>query len=206
MKYLIIFSLCFFLSCSNNPKIESPVHDDTPKVLQEPESESEVDVSSFKRIYKNYDILEEIFEELAEKNPDYKALLKQIDDTYLMKNDSLKEFTNYNEKSLNYYGAADTKINSIQDTVLRESILKLLLNSNKNYTANIAPTQKMIDNTISNDAKISDLLIILKITSTIKYIEKYQDKQSGTRPIKAFLKQQESVIKKINAENKKNGF
>lgn len=201
MKYFILFSITFLLGCSSDKAPQTP-QEEIPKVLKE--EKSEMRLSSYSDSYQE-NIVEELFEELKNKNSDYKAIASLLNDIPAMKTDSLAKFENYKQKSNSYYNDANINARSIKDSLLRETIIYALNKSQKQFDKKITPTIRLIDQVNLNQAKTSDLYKVLKIATTIPLIEKYQSTLDN-KSILALLKKQDELIKKLMIENKKSGF
>jgi hypothetical protein len=205
MKQIFLLSLLFFFSCSQPAQKTEPAKQETPKALQV-NSSSEIDLSSIRKSYKQDDLVEELFNELADKKPEYKEIINAMHQLQETQPDSLEKFNNYHAKSLKYYTAAAFNTDEIQDSTLRLKLSLLLKKSQTNYENRISPTLKRIEQVNANSVAISDLIHVLKVTSTIRLIEDYQRKFADDKAIKILIKQQEALIGRLTEENKKNGF
>jgi hypothetical protein len=151
-----------FFSCSTRKK-------QTPAILEG----KKIDVSS---IYKkrSADLVEALYEELVSHSNDLKKLEQEIKAMKAALPDSLEAFKTYHEKSSQYYELAEKKASSITDSVLRQSVLELIVRSRRHYSDSIAPL-KSIDSLIQKRAvAIDNLHQALKLASTLPVIEEFQ--------------------------------
>ncbi len=105
MKYICIALLTILISCNHRVKPglgEKPL-EQTPQALQET-PESDIGLIS-KRSY-DYDIMDQLYQELCEKDPDIKAIETMRKEITEMENDSVKAFNQYDVKSKSYYSSA----------------------------------------------------------------------------------------------------
>ncbi len=205
MKHVFLsLLLAALFSCNHQQPAQTPVADNTPKVLQEEASETSRGIL-FKS-YERNDLLEELFKELTDTKPEYKALLNDIKVVGEMERDSLRKFRAYQAKSDSYYQSANRGAANIHDTLLRAEVKRLLLRSEKTYEHKIAATLKMTEEVETNQRQYLDLLNVLKITSTLRLVETYQNKALDNAAIKKILDLQKEVIQRLQTENRRNGF
>ena len=87
--FVLLLSSSLLISCSNNKRQQKT---ETPAALENKSSDF---------ISKRYDgdLVETIYAELAEKTPELGALEKKISSLKENKSDSIKHFTDYNDKN-----------------------------------------------------------------------------------------------------------
>ncbi len=81
--------------------------------------------------------------------------------------------------------------------------MNLVKTSNSGYDNKIAHIKRSLDQVNQNQITTADIMIVLRIMSTVKLMEKYQNNVVGDRSIKSLLKKQDELIKKITKENRK---
>jgi hypothetical protein len=191
--------LLVLISCNserNNPK-KAP---ETPKALEEK-------TASYEIISKrgSEDLLEDLYQELANKTPDLKALDKEIDDLNKCKYDSSHLFNAFNNKNETYYNIANGRLSEgIKDSLLRSKMRLLITSSLKKYTTSIAKHTALLNAIDSSSTTLNDLHTVLKITKTLPIIEQYQQQNlPNSKSLEGYLQQQQKVIKKVEVNLKK---
>src|SRR5882757_4366399 len=121
--YFLFISVILF-SCNNN-RASSPgmKQQETPKALQTDKSSSEISFSSKSRGYG--DLVDELYNELLEKNAALSSLEHGIEKIKDDSKDSAELFNAFDAKNSSYYNAATRHLGSVKDAVLKERI-KLL--------------------------------------------------------------------------------
>jgi hypothetical protein len=188
LNFSIITLLIFFASCDNKEikKIE-----DTPDALQ-----NDKYVFSGNR---SANILELLYEDLKEKNPEIMKLEERLDLAQSRFDDVKKEFDKYDSKSNSYYQIAELKAKSISDSLLREKINGLILNSNKEYVTKKAKLDSLLKQLDQQNTNILDKHQALQILLTLPLIEKYQnDFLLGTKEFEELILSHDSLIDNIN--------
>ncbi|MBO9684647.1 MAG: hypothetical protein J7502_18605, partial [Flavisolibacter sp.] len=103
-----------------------------------------------------------------------------------------------------YYRSADSHIEQIKDTVIKEK-MKLLIHTNLTKYGSLVSKHNDILNSIDRKTiTLNDLHLILKITSTLPLIEKYQmDNLPTTRPLDGYSKQLSKTAQYADSLTKK---
>ena len=167
---LVLFAICF--SCNRSPSIHSPAKQpETPKPLQDDSK----DVSILSKRTPD-DLLGSIYSDLVEKNADLKALEDQRKHFNEGREDSLQAFNNYDSKSNNYYRSAFETLDRIKDTVIKQRLRVLLVNSQKKYADKISKYTSLINKMHNEDTSTSNYYLTLQLAATLPVIEDYQDK------------------------------
>jgi len=201
MRTSLFISTFIFLtlySCDNS-RIQDKHQNETPKALEDKSSSFEF-IS--KRSYD--DILESLYKELADKTPELKRLEKEIDILADSKADSAELFTIYDGKNQSYYRSANSHIEQIKDTVLKERMKLLIENSLTKYNSSVSNHNDILKFIDSKYVSLNDLYLILKITRTLPLIDKYQkDNLPSTKPLEGYSKQLDKTIKYADSLTKK---
>lgn len=188
-------SLALLFSCGDKKSASnSPTHQ-VPVALQEKTPA----LSSIKR--SSGDITETLYQELTETRP----ALKQLEnDLYVLRNDpgaAAEAFNTYNNKSENYYASARHKAKGISDSILKQTMLNFITQSNERYTEKTAGLNALLQKISENHLSISDHHAMLKIVMTLPMMEVYQ---AGELPdgkdLKAFINTQEHLLKKLKEQ------
>lgn len=192
MKKQIItaaFILATLASCNSSRKQENP-EPETPKALEDKSTSYEI-VS--KRGYD--DLVESLYNELTDKTPELKKLEDKIDDLHKSKNDSTELFDKYNQKNQLYFSSANSHLERITDSLLRDKMKLLIAGSLAKYNSLISRHTDLLKSIDAKNLTLNDLHVILKITKTIPLIEKYQkDKLPSAKSLQGFSKQLDEAI------------
>lgn len=196
MKNLILtfFALLLFVSCTE--KQETPVLEKTPEALD--------DGGEVKNFISRGggDLVEGLYNELAEKDPSLKQLETQLQQFH--EEDSTDAFDAYKQKNKSYYRSADNYARRISDTLLRKKMEALIKSSNEKFDNRIAGQTNLLTEINKKTLTLNDLHTVIKLTYTLPLIEEYQkDKLPSDKPIKNYnaqldktLQYEESLIKK----------
>jgi hypothetical protein len=193
MKTALIISTCVLvaLAACTNSRAKDKQEQETPKALQDKNTSSEI---VYKR--RHDDIVEGLYNELAEKTPELKQLEDQIDNLRSSEGDSTDSFVNYNVKNESYFNSADHHAGNIKDSVLRGKIKLLIANSVTKYNSSISLHNDLLKSIATKDLTLRDLHVVLKITRTLPVIGKYQkDNLPSTESLKGFSKALDKTIK-----------
>jgi len=193
MKKVTLLSTIILLivaSC-DKPRIQEKQEQkkETPNALQE---ESSYEMVSKKR---SDDLMESLYKELADKTPELKELETKIEDLSAGKSDSTELFDRYNGKNQSYYSSAESQINQINDTILRKKMKSLIASSLKRYNSKIVRHSELLKSIDKKTMSLNDLHNILIITTTLPFIEKYQnDNLPATKSLTGYSKQIDKVL------------
>jgi hypothetical protein len=166
MRYTIPTIMLFALFAC---KSKEEKNDKNPRALQD----KSIDVSVLSK-RTNSDLLDNLYDELEDKNPTLKALGEELAALQKMKNDTNVAFKKYDEKSKSYYQAAARHFQGIKDSALRVSIKKIIDSSMLLYAETIAPHKGLLKNIDSSNISLNDLFAVLKIIKTLPMIADYQ--------------------------------
>lgn len=199
---VVVFSI-IFSSCNNNsPTVPENKPEETPKALQQDKGSSEISLLT-KRSYGD-DLLEDLFNELLEKDAALGELEHAIGKLKEDKKDSAESFNAFNLKNNAYYNSANTHLEAITDSVLKQTIKLLVDNSLSKYKSTTAEHNNLIATINSKDITLNNLHIILKLTQTLGMIEKYQAKDiPSTKPLEKTSKAYDIIITRTDSLSKK---
>ncbi len=167
--FMVIVLIGCFHSCSNysHSKKEKST---TPQVLQDHASE----IKSSR--YSN-DLVEELYAEIRNINPNLIKLEKDIDAHQENSNDFNNTFTEYNSKSESYYNQANYKSKAIKDSTLKHHLLGLIDESKVLYTNKVSKLNNLIKSLEQSKGDLSDRQLALKIILTIPALESFQENE-----------------------------
>lgn len=186
--------LLFLVSCGGRQTDNNTAKKTkTPKSLQD----GKLKIKSYSR---SGDLIEELYQELIDKNPALKKLEDDID-AYRPEVYELDEkFEEYDSKSHSYYSSANYKATAITDSLLKNRILALIKSSNNKYLTKTAELNSLLKQISNNGATLDDHYSVLKIVLTLPIIEKYQDdNKPNKKEFINLLNQQEKLILKTDS-------
>ncbi|HRI20684.1 MAG TPA: hypothetical protein PLA68_07005 [Panacibacter sp.] len=200
MKIQIVISIAVFCmgAACNNPRNQDTKKKEIPKALE--------DKSSFETVGKsrNEDLVESLYQELADKTPELKELENKIDSLYAGKNVSVDSFSNYDQKNQSYFGPANRQVEQIHDSLLKKEMKTLISNSSEKYNSMILKDKNLLTEIEAKEVTLNDLRTILKITRTLPVIEKYQaENLPSTTSLQGFSNKLDEVIKYADTLTKK---
>jgi hypothetical protein len=189
----VFFSLLFVRCKQERNDVQSSPG--TPESLQE-KSNAEMGFSK-KRMHG--DLVESLYAELLEKNPELSELEKTIENLDVQKQDSLNSFKKFDEKNMSYYNSTERYTGNIQDSLLRMKIKTIIDNSLNNYDRRIAANENLISILDVKDNTLDDLHIVLKLIKTLPLIEKYQaDNTPSVKPIEKVIMHFDKAIQRAD--------
>lgn len=190
----LILLFIAFTSCKDS----NPLNDngqETPQALEEHSSPGELLTKS-----RGDDLLESLYNDLVQKTPALKKLEIEISDLKKSKGDSTNLFSSYNGKNQAYFNAANSHLEEMNDSLLRQKMRTLVSNSLKNYDATIMNHTDLLKSIELKTITLNDLHTVVKITKTLPVIEKYQ--KNNLPPVislAGYLKQLDKTIDHISA-------
>ena len=204
MKFIyfsfLIISIVF--SCCNNKQaVPESKPEETPKALQSYNESSGGSYISKKR-YDN-DLVEELYNELLEKNAALSSLEKGIEKLKDDKKDSAVLFNTFDSKNNSYYSSANMHIGAIKDSVVKERIRQIIDNSLSKYKTKIAAHNNLVAAINTKDITLDDLHIVLKLSQTLRMMEQYQTSDlPSTKPLENTSKAYDKIIIKTDSLSK----
>ena len=167
IRYIIIAALVAMLvACKGKEAKKDP---NTPRALQD----KSIDVSVMsKRTHS--DLLDNLYDELADKTPELKALDESLEGLEKMRKDTVTAFNQYGEKNKMYYLAAAKHYKTIKDSAMRARIKILVDSSAASYSGLIGGHKSLLAGIDSANISLGDLYVFLKILKTLPMIEQYQ--------------------------------
>jgi len=193
MKIALILPIIIFsaLAACTDSRAKDKQEQETPKALQDKNTSSEF---AYKR--RDDDLVESLYNELAEKTPELRQLEDQIDHLRGSEDDSTETFVNYHAKNESYFNSAGQHAGNIKDSILRDKIKLLIAGSVSRYNSSISLHNDLLKSIATKDLALRDLHLVLKITKTLPLIGKYQkDNLPSTGSLKGFLKELDKTIK-----------
>lgn len=205
MKLIYSILLCssiLIVSCNSKKAPDrTNVPPETPKALQDDNKSSDISLVSKKRY--SDDLVEELYNELLEKNSALNNLEKNIEQLKDNSRDSAITFNAFNTKNDAYYGAASAHLGNIKDSAIKQKIKLLIDNSLARYQNKIAAHKNLIASIADKDMTLDDLHVVLKLIQTMAVIEKYQNSGlPSTQPLDVISKKYDRAITVTDAASK----
>ncbi len=157
-------------SCDSKAEENKQNNDETPAPLQEKKS-SGISLSKG-RSYG--DLVESLYEELEKENPALQQLEDDINNVMRQKADSAEAFETFWQKNNSYYSAAENRLSSIQDSLLRVRVKVLLQNSLAVYNNRAQAGKNLLEILERKNTSLHDLYAALKLIKTLPVMDKYQ--------------------------------
>lgn len=186
LKKIVIISLIFLTSCGENETNQRT--NEEPKAFQE----KSIDIGRFR---KGNDLVEDLYQELVDKSPELKSLEKELSE--VNPRDTANIFYNYNQKSNNYYNSAESHINGIRDSVMKQKIINLIKKSSDKYISRKADLENLIKTINQKRSEITNYHSALKIILTIPLIEEYQKQHLPNKsPFEKIIEKEDQLLQK----------
>lgn len=171
---------------------------ETPAVL----NDDNLELKSFGR--NRGDMVENLYQDLVDKNPELKALEKELEDFSSKPKDLKEKFENYKGKSENYYSSAHSQLAEIKDSVLRSKLLVILDKSQNAYTHKNKEQEELLQDLNKEHITLNEHYIALKVLLTLPIIEQYQkDHRLDNVEFKSLFKEEKSILQHIDKTNQK---
>lgn len=184
-------SLLLLVACSGGtqqPAISTPVVE-TPKALENSQGSFGISKRS-----SNSDLLEELYQEQVNKNPDLDRFEGELVALNGALSDTIEPFETYIRKNQDYFTATQFHIKEIKDSVLKRKMESLVAAQLAKFENSIIDYKELRKRIARGQNSISELHEVLKITRTLPLMENYQkEKLPKTKPVEAYLKKQEKV-------------
>ncbi len=205
MKTHFFFSLVLSVglySCATKPeskKVE-PAKQEPPKALTKENTVVESLESTFLRKDGKQNLLEELYEELSEKDEKLIALNQTRQLIYKNSNELLTEKVTYENHSTRYYESALHQIKTINDTVLQHQLLTKLSRSKQLLTQKLRSSNAYHVQIDANTALINDTHTSLKFLLTLALMEDYQKNNvPENEKFSTIIKQQQQFLQRLDS-------
>jgi len=199
---IIVCMATLFVSCNNNKPAPENKPAEIPKVLQDNSSEAELSYSLKKRAPAG-DLVEDLYNELLEKDAALSNLEHSIEKIKTDSKDSVIAFNDFDSKNNSYYDSYGRHLNEIKDSVLKNRVKQLLDNSLAKYKTHIAAHNNLIAAIAGKDITLDDLHVILKLNKTLAMIEQYQSGSlPALKPLVSIDKTYDKLLEKTEALGK----
>lgn len=194
MKYYLLLFILFpsLTACNSGHRKPATVQQkrETPKALKE--ETADVSYISKSRLA---DLVEELYDELVEKDSSLKNIELMIASYRGDKPGSLEPYNVFNSKNQSYFNSAYNHLAEIKDSLLAQRIKAAIVDGGLNYSNKISGFEAIIKELEKKTASIDDLHVALKITTTLAVMKKFQqDNLPSSKPVEAVLRTGEKII------------
>lgn len=184
--------LILLISCGEKPAVPaSQAKEETPEALQDGYS-----ISKVSRIYSN--ILEELYQELMDKDEALKKLDEEVQAQKKREEEMQEAYVQFDSKSEAYYKAVIGSLSTIKDIQLRNKMEAMMQQHKSKYESGSKGIQDWTELIAQKRISLADHHTALKIALTMEVMEKFQKSQ---RPeVEAYQKfsvSQDSLITEI---------
>lgn len=189
LKKIAIFSLILLASCQE--KETNHTSKEEPKAFEE----KTIEIGRFR---KGGDLVDDLYQELVDKSPELKALENELSE--LNPRDTTAIFYNYDQKSDEYYGSAESYINGIRDSVMKQKMINLITKSSDKYISQKADLEDLVGTINKKRSDITNYHTALKIILTIPLIEQYQKQHLPNKsPFEKLIEKENQLLQKTKS-------
>ncbi|PZR26502.1 MAG: hypothetical protein DI535_13910 [Citrobacter freundii] len=187
---LLAFACLCICSCDNSDSQKEQPAQHVPEALQD-------NKSSYTGIRKRSgdNLVDELYDELVEKDEKLKALQHGINLLESSKADSTESINNFIDENDSYYKQADLYATNIKDSALKQKIKALIGQSTAGYHSLIAANKELLAKIDAADITLDDLHTALKVVKTLPVMEEYnKNNLPSVKKLKGYLSEQQKVI------------
>lgn len=149
-------------------------------------------------------MIEELYQGQLEKSGQLKRLHDRIVNIHDQIEDSTDRFDDFDNNNTRYYSSAQSKIRGLKDSVIRQTLIELIKNSESVYGQKIAGHKKLMHLADSTKTTITDLHEMYKIVSTLSLIHSYQkDELPSITPLNGLNKELNKIKSSLDSAIKK---
>jgi len=172
---LLFLSLCLLMACKG-PKGADPGATPPPENPAAFEDKKSGEVSILRKSSYSYrdDMVDELYNELLEKDSALNMLEKAIGRLDEQRSDSSQPFQDYDRKNETYYSSVQSHLQTITDSGLKQRMKILIDNSLAGYKGAVSKHHNLVELLKAKDIEISNLHVVLKIVKTLPMAEKFQ--------------------------------
>lgn len=198
---VLLFLTILISSCTRVQQQTNDPAKETPKALKE--NDRDISSFSFSKRTSN-DLVDDLYKGLVDENQALKEIENLTDENNTRKNELLNTYSEFDNKNKSYYSSANSHAAAISDTILKARVLSMLKASTDKYSGKVSYLEAIIKHLEAKSNSMQDYYTTMKIVLTLPLIEKYQQTHLPKDSIyKAFYKQQDQIISKINVITKK---
>ncbi len=191
----ITLGLIALLSCSEKDenKVElQEVQNETPQVLDQ---NTDYKLSSISKRYSS-DIISKLYNEALEKSSKLNQLNDEINGVLETKNDSVLNYSKFSQTNTNYWTTANSYVNQIQDSVLKESTLEVIKVLESTYKNKMSIYEQKLIEIDKKTISLNDQLILMKLVVTEPMMKNYQrNEKPNIKSLEMIISEYDRLIK-----------
>lgn len=191
-----VLLLVLATSCRQRPQAPQPAG--TPAALQAPSS------SLTKRYSGSGNLVEELYQELAEADTALRTADKMIKQALDACNDTLAVYQLYQEKTSEWLNAARLLVRAMGDSSMRKQWREQLTAFEQAQARRCAALQQQVDVATQLRQQLNDQYRALKLQVSMKSIERYQQQAlppvSGVQAVQKQLQQALDALRRTSAD------
>ncbi len=203
---ILFISFLSLASCESTHKKQENTNE-TPEAFQEQTVLR--DVSTYSKRGKYETLVDKLYNELIEKDAELKEIEEEIKRIKTIPKTTYENIIKNNtflENNSKYYNELkpffnDTIVNlksfvaKIQDSTLRNKMTKLTLESENRYISKVKKIDSLNELLYKKSIELNDYKTALKISATLKSMEKYQDNyKQDTTSLKELIQRNDDLI------------
>jgi len=204
LVFLIIATITF--SCNDSTKkgikadAETEELNETPQSLEE---NADFELGSLSKRY-DADIISKLYEEAIEKDTQLKRLNSDINKMSVFKSDSLAEYLKFSQSNRHYWLRANSYVDQLQDTILKESTRELFQALELKYQTKMSAYEESLSLISEKTIVMKDQLIVLKLLITAPMMNNYQiNEKPNIKTLENIIDQYDKLIKETQGYTKK---
>ncbi len=206
MKHFAFALLLIWLSsaCSNrqdSTPFEAKPIQETPEVFQDDLKQV---VSSYSKRY-NSGLIESLYKEAQEANPDLRQLAKHLSKLHEIKTDSLSDFHDYQHNNNLYWKELESYKTSLNDSLLQKELDTFISNLKSKHEKRMAEKVQLSNWIDSTEISIKDQEVLLKLLVTAPLMLNYQNNEEPDIQVLKHVKNtMDSTLLEVSKYSKKN--
>lgn len=163
----ILVLVFLLMGCNPKPHPGATIHvPETPEALRDDYKT----VSSYK-MKREANLLQQLYDELISKDTMLNGLENRIQELPEHAAEAINEYDRFDRKPQSYYYAANSYIEEINDSVLRDKIKHVIKESLAQYERKTGRHRELLQQIDSQKTTLRDLHTVLMITRTLPIIE-----------------------------------
>lgn len=187
MKYyrpFILYIGIIFMSaqCTNNHSNPPQLTPDDPKLS-----------SIIKRGHNS--LIDELWADTLSKGPLLSALSEQLQALNQATTDSISYLEDFINQNHQYYKEAYLLSKTLEDSLLKKELELILDKHKRRFEENVSSLKTVLAASKNKQVNLNDYYTLLKITSTLPQVKKFQEHQPSLAGIRLLQQQQDSLLR-----------
>lgn len=201
-SFAIAFLLSFSLACSQqqHDAKKVPTAEATPQTLSP--KKANLDLNNYSK-RSSYNIIDELFAEAIENDPQLLSLVNRIDLIGNERQDSLASYYNYMSNNQNYWRSLSGYIGLLSDSTLREEMQKLMQGLEKQQIERTNSLDSLENQIALSEKVVRDQKILMTIMVTQTMMHNYQvNELPSLAPLKGIKEKCEALTEESKTYTK----